>query len=77
MEHKDLDVDVDANGNISNFKSVKTIGPEPDKAVNQIFAIRSILISYCGHNLTANWIDIIMGEIEAEITNGPCAWAFK
>jgi hypothetical protein len=41
------------------------------------FAIRDIMISHCGENLTPDNVDKIAAEILAAIEIGPCAWAFR
>jgi hypothetical protein len=48
-----------------------------DREYTQMFAIRSILIRNCGSNLSPDMVDKLSCEIEEEITNSPCSWAFK
>jgi len=47
-----------------------------DKESTQAFAIRNIITSHCGEVLTPNNVDRICNEIETEMRNGPCSWAF-
>jgi hypothetical protein len=48
-----------------------------DREATQVFAMRSTLISRCGQILTPSLIEKIVKEMEAEMTSGPCSWAFK
>jgi hypothetical protein len=46
------------------------------RQVNQLFAIRSVVVSHCGATLTPAKVDQIAAEIETEMFYGGLAWAF-
>ncbi len=41
------------------------------------FAVMNILISHCGQKLTPELIEAIVEEMQKEMNDSPCAWAFQ
>lgn len=46
------------------------------KRATQEFAIRNILIGYCGQTLTPDKVDELAEEIKESMREGGCSWAF-
>jgi len=47
-----------------------------DTTATQDFAIRNIMVAYCGLQLTPQLIDQIVDDVMKEIREGSCSWAF-